>query len=686
MRFVYPEFLWALTALAVPIVIHLFNFRRYKTLYFSSLQFVRHIEQRSKSTQRLRNILVLLARMLAFTALIIAFAQPYFPRSNAHAAKTKEVLAIHIDNSFSMTMKGAEGELLSEAKESARKLLMNAPLDARILLSTNLLDGVESRVTTKIEALDRIDKIQPSPMSRSFDEVIKWQKNYLANYPELDKTGRIQHVYLSDFQKKTTRFTTLQPDSTAVYVPILLKAQQSANISVDSVWFTSPLHKTGVNKELNVKLTNHSSVPLQNVELQFSVEQTTRDLFVDIPAQESVSTVINYTDKEAGIKTGKIVVQDKQFYSDDEYFFSYEVAKTSPVLVINGSSAASSVARIYRLDDFYSVREIEQGHYTQDQLNGVNLVILNGVSEIPSGLTANLTEFVENGGTVALFPGKDPKFSSLNAFLNAVRMPVLNKEINQSSRIQTINYKDPFFKGVFEKEKENLSLPGVSRFFLTASSSSNQALDIVELQNGKPLLIRSDGNRSVYLYTSVLSPEYGSFTADILYTTILLRIGERSLRNTPLSITIGESPYYPVYDVARSEQPIRLQATETDFIPRSEVSGNTVILNLSGTEALEQLKAGIYTISNGSSLGKMAVNYSRAESDIAQFSDEEIQSALTEAGILNTQLVVLDQGASSVELNLDKPYPYWKIFIALAIACILAELLILKLWTGTRGN
>lgn len=686
MRFVYPEFLWALCALAVPVVIHLFNFRRYKTLYFSSLQFVKHVEQRSKSTQRLRNLLVLLARMLAYTCLILAFAQPYFPSAGKSTSNSQEVLAIHVDNSLSMTMKGAEGELLSEAKESARQLLLKAPLDTRVLLSTNAMDGIESRLTTKVEALDRLDKIEPSPMVRNFGEVVKWQKNYIGNHPDIDQNVRVQHIFLSDFQRNLPHFKELKPDSSAFYLPIVLAPQEGSNISIDSAWFTSPLHKVGVNNELHVKVSNHGQQDLQNVQLHFELGTTNRDLFIDIPAGEPATTVINFTDKDPGVKSGKLAVQDKQFFSDDDYYFTYEVADHSGILVLNGPDATASVGRIYRLDNFYQVAEIEQGQYTQEKLEGINLVVLNGVNEIPSGLASNLKDFAENVGTVALFPGKNVQSGSVNALLSALEMPVIGKVVQQSSRIRTIHYKDPFFQGVFEKEKENLSLPGVSAFYLVNNTNSSRALSIVDLQNGKSLLLRSNGDFNSFLFTSVLSPDYGSFTADILYTTILLRIGEQSVRNAPLAVTIGETARYPVSSVSGNENPIRLKGEHTDFIPRSERKGNTSYLDLSGTEALQQLKAGIYSIENGKMPGKMAVNYSRKESDIRRLESDEVAEALEKSGLKNVRMFTIDQGASAVDLRVDKPYTYWKLFIILAIIFLLSEVLILKLWKGVQGN
>jgi hypothetical protein len=195
MKFVYPEFLWSLLLLAIPIIIHLFNFRRYKTLYFSSLQFIKHVDQQTRSTQKLKHLLVLLSRIFALAALIVAFAQPYKPVSATNSTAGKPVLAIYIDNSFSMTAKGTEGELLSEAREVARKIIEKASLKTLILLHTNKMSGIEQHFISRAEALDRLDKITPIPLTRQIDDVIAWQRNFIEKESETNqRTGSKQHI------------------------------------------------------------------------------------------------------------------------------------------------------------------------------------------------------------------------------------------------------------------------------------------------------------------------------------------------------------------------------------------------------------------------------------------------------------------------------------------------------------
>ena len=155
MKFLFPEFLWAFAVLLIPIIIHLFNFKRYKTHYFSSLQFVKHVDQQTRSTQKLKHILVLISRVLAFSFLVLAFAQPYFSDPDSNAVKKENILAIYIDNSFSMQARGIEGELLSEARESAQEIIDEAPQGSQFIIGTNEMSGVEQRRISKIEALEK---------------------------------------------------------------------------------------------------------------------------------------------------------------------------------------------------------------------------------------------------------------------------------------------------------------------------------------------------------------------------------------------------------------------------------------------------------------------------------------------------------------------------------------------------
>ena len=122
MHFLYPAFLFALTALAIPILIHLFNFRRYQKVYFSNVQFLKEIQEQQSSRRNLKERLILAARLLALTFLVLAFAKPYIPGQNAATAGKQQAVSVFVDNSYSMSTLNREGSLLDEAKRRASEI------------------------------------------------------------------------------------------------------------------------------------------------------------------------------------------------------------------------------------------------------------------------------------------------------------------------------------------------------------------------------------------------------------------------------------------------------------------------------------------------------------------------------------------------------------------------------------
>ena len=681
MNFVYPEFLWALFALAIPVIIHLFNFRKYKTLYFSSLKFVKHVDQQTRSTQKIKHLLVLALRLLALAALIFAFAQPYIPVESTTGPGCKPVLAIYIDNSFSMTAKGTEGELLSEAREMARKMINKASLDTRILLNTNKMSGLEQRLITKVEAIELLDKIEPIALVRQLDDVLNWQRAFIDKQSQTDqKVGTRQYVFFSDFQKASSRFTELEQDKASYYYPVQLKPQESGNIYIDSVWFSSPVQKIGQNNELNVRVVNSGEQELTNVELHCEISGIKRDVFLDILPNDKTITVVNYTDQRGGYKNGRISVNDKQLYWDDEYYFSYFVDDRTNVLVINGESAVNAVSQVYQLEKFYNLTTIDQNSFTLDDLKQKDLVFLNGVNEIPSGMSENLENYARTGGSLALFPGNKCETGSWNMLLNELGLPALGRIMTTGTKIDKLIYDDPFFFGMFEKKKDNLNLPSVTKVYQASAQAKNNAYELIRLQNGMPLFLRTGGSVNAFLFTSSLAPDFGSFTSDALFPSIVLRIGEMSQRKTPISLTIGKESFFPLYKKTDSETPIHLTNKKIDFIPQIRKQGLINYVSLGGQEALENLVAGTYDLIDEKKEAVLSLNYDRAESDMSTLEKDEIVTSLESEGLKNVSFSAITDGQSLTKIDIQKPFEYWKLFILLGLIFFLSELMVLKFW------
>ena len=677
MELVYPKLLWLLSLLIIPVLIHLFHFRRYKTLFFSSLKFIKFIEQENKSTKKLKNLLILFARLLALTSIILAFAQPIIQKGKLKHSAGKNVLAIYIDNSFSMSAKGSEGELISEARELARRLLKNTPLETAILLATNKLDGIEQRLISKIEALDYLDKIELTPINRNLEDVINWQRTFLDKENlEQQKLANRQYVLLSDFQNSTFIMNKIAEDKIHFYNPIQLFPQDRSNIYIDSVWFSSPIHKKGEANELFIQIKNDAEEATTNLELELEIGKKQRTSFIDIDAGKKSIISFQITDQENGQKNGKVGINDKQLYWDDDFYFSYQVADYSNTLIINGEAASENVTKVFNIEPFFKTQSTKDVEFTKDKLNQCDFVILNGLNSISSGMDEDLVEFNKMGGSIFIFPGNNIDFSEYRHFLKALNLPELGPFVSTGLKIDQINFKDPFFKGVFEKENKNLNLPSVTKSYSSRNLKQETAFPLISFRNGAPLLLKSKEN--AYLFLSSLNTDFGNFIGNALFPTILLRAGELSTQNYPLFALIGEENRIAVLDPILNDQALKLIGNNSEFIPIIQKIGNQNFISISGMEAIEKLKAGNFSIQTDDEIGLLALNYSRKESELDYKNEKEILDAFKNKGISNCQYEKIENGQSSANIEVDKPYEYWKLFLVLGLFFITSEIALLR--------
>lgn len=678
MAFLYPGFLWAFFILIIPIVIHLFNFKRYKTMYFSSLAFVKHVDEKTKATKSLKNILVLLSRLLAFAFLVLAFAQPYFTSKNDGEVSKASFLSMYIDNSFSMQSRGAEGQLLSEARENARSIIKNASLDTRFIIVTNDFSGSEERIMTKVEAFEKIDNIEFSPITRSLNEVIQWQENNFSK-KNLEDGIQIQNVLLSDFQEINLKFNSKLNVEEILMYPIKLNAETDNNILIDSIWFSSPIHKVNTKNELNIRIQNNSPLNLTNTEVIIAVDSYKKTIFVDIPENQSIVTKIGYMDKSIGFKTGKVQVVDNQVFFDDTYYLSYKVKKNSNVLILNDDDAIPNLSMVLDLDDYFQYTAIDIKAITKGDLDNVDLILLNGTNEISNGLTTYISDFVSNGGSVALFPGKTPIPNEWNNLLSKLKLPLLGKKISTGTRIQSLNYADPFFRSVFKTENNKLNLPSVQSVFQAVSNNQSIYSPLISLQNGLPLLALSQTNGNAFMFYSSLHPDFGNFSKDALFPTLILRMSEISQRKLPEYLILGDDSRFPIYHKISIDNPVHIIGENLDLIPPSiSISGVTYI-TLNSLEKNNGLISGNYSLNTEIPLGNISINYNRRESELNCGTNNLIIDLLTKIG---AKEIVFNEVGSNHKLStidIDKPFSYWKICIIFTLIFVLTEMLLIRL-------
>ena len=678
MEFVHPERLWFLFLLLIPIVIHLFHFRKRKTLYFSSLRFIQFLEKEQQSTRKLKHLLVLLTRMLALAAVIFAFAQPQLQK-DASANAGKPALLIYLDNSFSMSAIGTEGSLFSEGRELAKRMLEEVKPDTRVLICSNQLNHSEQRFQSKAEALRYLDKLDVYALSRSLDDVLTWQQRQIERHQsQKENLGQIQQIFISDFQQSQAKLKAQKPEPNQAFYAYQLKAQQIQNAYIDSIWFAKPTHQRQTEQTLMVRVQNFGEQAKKRLELQVKIGKIKRTMFLQIGANNSQIASFPYTEINKNFVQGEVQINDQQIHFDDTWYFSYEVPERTNIYLIEEANSSPNVARAYAVEARYNVQTSSPGEVAANTLAEADLIVLNGLDEISSGLRDELSTAHQNGQRILIIPGENIRLNDYKPLLQALSLPELGPLQSNALNLQRINDEDPFFKGVFEKKQERLNVALVKKAYGIQNQAQSSATPLLISRSGQALFMRA--NNTAFLFTTALQSSFGSLVNQSLFPTILLRCGEYASERYPAYAILGKDAQIKVRAKHQEEAPLRFISDQTEFIAQYIASPNQLRIQIGGSAALEKLKAGIYELKGTEVLAQLALNNNRTESKLELLEESALLELMETNGIKNCTFNQIKEGQSLTAIQLDDTKSYWRYFLIFGLLCLFAELSLLKWW------
>ena len=404
MSFANPLFLVALSALAIPVIIHLFNFRKFKKIYFTNVRFIAEIEQQTKKRSQLKHLLILLMRLLAIACLVLAFAKPYIPSPLQHRKFTgKQAVSIYIDNSFSMEALSSGGRLLDVAKAKAQEIA-NAfnPSDYYQLL-TNDFEGRHQRFVNRDEFRTLVDEVQISPAIKSIPEVVKKQNALLQ---EINGTNRSAYI-ISDFQKSTSQISGVKPDTSVAYFFIPVKAEKTNNLYIDSVWFDSPVQQPDQAVKMKVRIKNSSDETLEKMPVKIIINNIQKGVAsFSVSPHGETTVVIPFTNNGQGIQSGSLEITDYPVTWDDKFYFSYTIALATPILCINGDKVNPYLNTLFSNDTAFVLTNASEKQLDYSSFPHYPLIILNGIDAFSSGLMQEITRFIRRAGTLLSYRRK----------------------------------------------------------------------------------------------------------------------------------------------------------------------------------------------------------------------------------------------------------------------------------------
>ncbi|HYH55534.1 MAG TPA: hypothetical protein VD772_02920, partial [Anseongella sp.] len=318
------------------------------------------------------------------------------------------------DNSYSMGGLSSEGILLDQAREKARQIVSGYHLNTRFQLFTNDFKGEHRRWVSRSELLDMLEEVEISPAVRSLEEVLLRMKDSFGEEPAQARQAYI----VSDFQRNFIKEPGAPVDSSFSLSVVPVRGADFANVALDSLWFISPAHQAGNLEKLVVRLRNYSDKAVENVPMKLLINGRQEAIgAVSVPARSGVNDTLVFRSEQAGWKQGEVAIVDYPITFDDRFYFSYQVAPEVKVLLIRGRNAGTHLEALFSKDEFIRLSVHAEDQVDYSLIGGNDLVILDGLAAVQTGLAEQLERFMEQGGNLAVFPSFEASLEGYNDLL-----------------------------------------------------------------------------------------------------------------------------------------------------------------------------------------------------------------------------------------------------------------------------
>lgn len=673
MQFLYPAFLFGLFALAVPVIVHLFYFRKFKTVYFTNVKFLKELKQETSARQKLKNLLVLLMRCLAIAALVFAFAQPFIPSGSVVKQGLKSV-SIFVDNSYSMSSMSKEISLFDKAKIRAREILQAYKDQDNFQILTNDFEGKHQRLLSKEDALIMLDELKVSPAVRNISEVMKRQTQVLNTS---DRSIKIAYI-LSDFQKNISDFTP-KTDTLIDFNLIPLQSSTPKNIGIDSCWFEIPVQMANQVNPLIVKVHNYSDEKLENVSLNLKYDGQDKPAGnLSIAPNATTTDTINFAIQNTGWHQAELSIKDYPVQFDDHYYFAFNVAEKIDVLCINEDTPNKYLDAVFKGISYFKLNDINAKSIDYSKLGINKLIILNGLKTISSGLAQELGSYIKNGGNVLLFPSDNADLASYNSYLKSVGANELIAFEKKDKMVSKINTNDFVFSEVYENANANLKLPSTKAAYTINEFSGNAMIRLLSYRDGTSYLNKyklEKGNQ--YLCTSPLDNDFNDLVSSAeVFVPMLYKMSISTTKSSKIAYTLDKDAFIEsdVNVGEKTDQVFRLKSGTSEIIPEQKTVLSTLILKVNDVIK----NAGFYTLIDEQKkpVQDFAFNFNRKESNLSYLNYDEISEKLSP----NVKLMKLNPEANLATMvgEKDRGIILWKWFVVFALIFLALESLIIR--------
>jgi Aerotolerance regulator N-terminal len=680
MSFLFPAFLTAAAVIAIPIIVHLFYFRRFRKVYFTNVRFLKEVKDETTNRQKLRNLLVLAMRCLAFLCMVLAFAQPFIPKSD-QVKRGEQAVSIYIDNSYSMNARAKDAPLLELAKQRARDIVKAYRVSDRFQILTNGFEGRDQRLISQDEALNRIEEVRTASATRDLSKVLLRQSQCLATGKATDRTAFI----VSDFQKNAADVANFKDTSVQIRL-VPMRSIQERNIAIDSVWFDSPVQILNQPANLLAKISNYSDVESEEIRMSLLHDGQQKPVgTLRLQPRSSRIDTVSFTILHPGWHEARLSITDFPVQFDDDYYLSFYVAEQLNILAINNTQPNPYLANAFAGASYCRLVNADARALDYSKFPDYQLIILSDLNNISTGLTQELKTFAQNGGHILVFPGRNADLNGYNTLLSAFeggQLGSFDPTPRQASQLNTAEF---IFDDVYLNKNANLRLPNTQGNY---SLSPNRGEAIISYRDGSFLMAKYNiGEGAMYCSAAPLDETINDLVRNAeVFVPMVFRMAISGTKSSQIAYTIGKDEVLEAKHrvVASGEMIYKLRrqadsankGNQEEFIPEQRILNAKVLL----TPGQSVNDAGWYNLrlNSDSTLATYSFNLNRKESNLSYLNGEEL------AQLKRNNVAIMDEtneaNFTQIVDEQNQGITLWRWCIIFALLFLALEVLFLRLW------
>ena len=721
MTFLNPLALFGLLAAALPLLLHLLNLRKLRTVEFSTLAFLKELQKTRIRRLKLRQILLLILRTLIVLLIVLAFARPTLRGSVTGAigshARTSAVFVI--DDSYSMTVSNERGELLKQAKQAAETVNhLFAEGDEIHLVTLSALSrsaaGRDIATHDFAQLRKNIDDIGPAAIRRSLEEGLRVASKLLAGSHNFNKEVYVfsdfQQGVLTDTPEETASNENLfPPEVRFFFVPFHKRNLQ--NFGVESVTIPSSIFERNKPFIVQTEIGNFTDNDVQDHVVSIYLNGTrVAERSVDLPKGSSTRVEFSVTPGAVGYVQGFVELEDDDFPYDNRRYFTLQIPDRIRVLCVGQAPDVQypSLALATRTSETESALALTQTtpeHLNSTMMRQADVILLCTSRGFSSSQLSELQSFVNDGGGLAIFPGMLVDAAGFNSpFGAALHLPACigidrssapRTESGSYTEFDKVELRHPIFEGMFESQAtpttkrspsasqrkvESPRIRSYARFALTA-----QTTPVITLTSGGAFLIESSmGSGKILLFAVPTTTEWSDFPLKGLFVPLMHRaalyLGHQQSRGEDVApgsevVIRSGSATSDVWTI-RTPQNIELTATPS----RQSIQR---IVQFAATDQL-----GLYEVTaKAVPLHQFVVNLDPRESQMAPAGDAETNNLTKRIGIEARTVRTVDHPEDLERKVMESRFglELWKYLLLLALVVAIIELFVARTSQREKG-